>query len=153
MLFLIVLASCASSLVMVLILGLVLEVKQHCTHGSRRRACQSITTLETSASTMDLLREYDFDCLPLIDRVSWIVICKLAVFENYQLFFSQEYDNPVVQGIVHSMIATEMRSFAPGDYLAYLPKPELKFENSSALQVMSHLWIAEWNYMLTFCNL
>jgi hypothetical protein len=34
------------------------------------------------------------------------------------------------------MIAAEMRSFAPADYLAYLPNPELNFEKSSALQVV-----------------
>ena len=63
----------------------------------------------------------------------------------------QEYDNPVVQGIVHSMIAAEMRSFAPGDYLAYLPKPELRFENSSALQVIFYLGTRRrWKRQLSF---
>lgn len=41
----------------------------------------------------------------------------------------------MVQGVVHSMIAAEMRSFAPADYLGYLPYPELSFANSTALQV------------------
>ena len=40
-----------------------------------------------------------------------------------------------MQTAVHSLIASEMRSFAPSDYLAYLPYPELKFMNSTALQV------------------
>jgi len=65
------------------------------------------------------------------------MVRKYLLLNNQSPLFLQEYDNPVVQGIVHSMIAAEMRSFAPGDYLAYLPKPELRFENSSALQVIS----------------
>mmetsp|Transcript_20042 Transcript_20042/g.33543 ORF Transcript_20042/g.33543 Transcript_20042/m.33543 type:complete len:260 (+) Transcript_20042:106-885(+) len=62
---------------------------------------------------MDLLREYDFECLPLIDR---------------------QFDDPKIQSIVHELIGAEMRNFVPGDYLAYLPYPELKFANSTALQ-------------------
>lgn len=37
---------------------------------------------------------------------------------------------------VHSLIVAEMRSFAPGDYLAHMPYPELKFK-SPALKVLS----------------
>ena len=64
---------------------------------------------------MNLLREYDFDCLPLLDR---------------------EFDHPAVQNAVHALIAAEMRTFTPANYLSYLPYPTLSFANSSALQVL-----------------
>jgi hypothetical protein len=47
----------------------------------------------------------------------------------------QQFDHPDVQSAVHTLIASEMRSFSPGDYLSYLPYPELSFANSTALQV------------------
>jgi hypothetical protein len=70
---------------------------------------------------MDLLREYDFDCLPLIDRVrqrSFSGFLRTSLSINCISF--QEFDNPVIQSAVHAVIAAEMRSFAPADYLAYL---------------------------------
>lgn len=62
---------------------------------------------------MDLLREYDFDALPLIDR---------------------EYDHPEIREAVNDLITNEMRTFTPPDYLAYLPYPSVKFDKSSLLQ-------------------
>lgn len=41
----------------------------------------------------------------------------------------QEYDSPEVRDVVHGLIVAEMRSFAPADYLAYLPYPELNFKS------------------------
>mmetsp|Transcript_32679 Transcript_32679/g.33325 ORF Transcript_32679/g.33325 Transcript_32679/m.33325 type:complete len:219 (+) Transcript_32679:152-808(+) len=62
---------------------------------------------------MDLLKQYDFDALPYIDK---------------------EYDNPIVQDAVHQLISSEMRAFIPGSYLAYLPYPKLSFVNTSTFQ-------------------
>ena len=49
---------------------------------------------------MNLLQEYDFDALPYLDR---------------------EYDDPEQQRRVHELIAEEMRTFSPRDYLSTLP--------------------------------
>ena len=57
----------------------------------------------------------------------------------------QEFDDPTIQATVHAMIANEMRSFQPGNYLAYLPLPELTFSKSTALQVI--------NFVLFVCCL
>eukprot|EP01038_Epipyxis_sp_PR26KG_P011244 gene11244-15088_t len=62
---------------------------------------------------MDLIREYDFDILPYIDR---------------------DYDHPLVQEKVHSLISAEMRTFTPGNYLSYLPLKDLKFSHSQVLK-------------------
>jgi hypothetical protein len=64
---------------------------------------------------MNLLSEYEFESLPYIDN---------------------EYDHPIVSELVHSMIASEMKTFTPDErlYLAHLPYPSLKFSNSVALQ-------------------
>mmetsp|Transcript_39332 Transcript_39332/g.108472 ORF Transcript_39332/g.108472 Transcript_39332/m.108472 type:complete len:283 (+) Transcript_39332:2-850(+) len=61
---------------------------------------------------MDLLREYDFDALPLIDR---------------------EYDDPHIRNEVNKLITDEMRNFQPPDYLTYLPYPTLEFKSSKLL--------------------
>lgn len=59
---------------------------------------------------MDLLREYEFDALPYIDK---------------------EYDHPLVQEAVHKLISDEMRTFKPQNYLHHLPYPQLKHLNDS----------------------
>ena len=61
---------------------------------------------------MDLLAEYEFESLPYIDN---------------------EYDNPEVKAVVHSLISDEMKTFSPANYLAHLSYPNLQFSNSSAL--------------------
>eukprot|EP01041_Mallomonas_annulata_P013075 gene13075-27596_t len=63
---------------------------------------------------MQLLKEYDFDALPYIDK---------------------EYDNPMVQDAVHSLISAEMRSFNPGNYLAHLKYPDLKIVSTPSFQM------------------
>lgn len=62
---------------------------------------------------MNLLQQYDFDSLPLIDR---------------------EYDDPAVKDIVKATVAAEMQTFEPQNYLEYLPYPSLNFSNSPALK-------------------
>jgi hypothetical protein len=86
---------------------------QHTQHTNTHNTHNTHNTQTQIHSSMNILREYDFECLPLIDR---------------------QFDQPAVQAAVHGVIAAEMRSFAPSDYLAYLPYPELKFANSAALQ-------------------
>jgi len=48
----------------------------------------------------------------------------------------QQFDDPSIQEAVHSLIAHEMRTFTPQDYLAGLPHKELSF-GSDLLKVYS----------------
>lgn len=57
---------------------------------------------------MNLIKEYDFDALPYIDK---------------------DYDIPEVRDSVHALIVAEMRSFAPANYLEYLPCPQLNLKS------------------------
>lgn len=67
---------------------------------------------------MDLLREYDFEALPYVDK---------------------EYDIPAASNLVNSMILKEMQSFTSlGDvYLQHLPYPSFTHFNSLTIQVCS----------------
>ena len=49
-------------------------------------------------------------------------------------YIDHEYEIPQVKEAVHSLIAAEMRTFTPSNYLGHLPYPELKFVNSSSLK-------------------
>ena len=64
---------------------------------------------------MELLKEYDFDALPYIDK---------------------EYDNPLVQDAVHQLISNEMRAFVPRNYISHLPYPKVRVVQSPAFQVI-----------------
>ncbi|KAJ1399237.1 Pre-mRNA-splicing factor SPF27, partial [Ochromonadaceae sp. CCMP2298] len=68
-----------------------------------------------------------FECLPLIDR---------------------QFDDPAVQAAVHSIIGAEMRSFAPSDYLAYLPYPELRFASPALEGEMARMAKGQTSEML-----
>lgn len=53
---------------------------------------------------MDFIREYDFDALPYLD---------------------QEYNEPGMKSVVDGLVAQEMLSFTPKDYLGGIPYPKL----------------------------
>lgn len=58
-------------------------------------------------------REVDFECSPYLDK---------------------EYDIPMVKDVVNQMISNELKTFAPKDYLTFLPYPKLNFADSPLLQ-------------------